>query len=364
MVKHLPGADHRKTGRSPTSRSGQISFSPGIGSTITWGHFEQRSIQAGDSSCCPTEPRWVRHPKPLHRRTQRGRRHTVLGFDGIVCSDRMTQVSEKFFRFVTTKEASDWGVEHLTIPDRCKMSIDAGVDQFGGQTNPETIIALFASGSITEDRIDDSARRILRLKFEMGPFNDPYVDERASATATGAAVFTNAAGTPTLPLTGRPRLYVRGINKKTAAHYCIIASSPKKAAVAFISTPSPTERRIRKEIRSLFFAEGDLRFSRRRLKRTLKVCNRVPTIVSIRIDRPAVIPEITDEASAVFASFDLADDVLLDGVFDSLSPACNLPVEVPASIGAVVRSDEDVPGTENPVLPHGRGHTHEGWDPS
>jgi len=295
-----------------------------------------------------------------------------LGFDGVVCTDWMTHETEKVFGFITVKEASAWGVEHLSIPERYTTSLDAGVDQFGGQSDPETMVGLVASGEIAEERIDESARRILRLKFEMGLFDDPYVDADAADAATSTSAFTSAgieaqrrsmvlltnkdsAGVATLPATGRRRLYVRGVDRKTAARYGDVVSSPKKADLAIISTAAPTERKIRKEILSLFFAEGDLRFSKRKLKRILGICESVPTVVSVRIDRPAVIPEISDEAAAVFASFGVRDEVLLDAVFGRFSPSGKLPVEMPASMRGVVRSDEDVPGTEDPLFAHGHG---------
>ncbi len=40
-----------------------------------------------------------------------------------------------------------------------------------------------ANHSVSVDRIDQSVRRILRLKFQLGLFDHPYVDERKANTA-------------------------------------------------------------------------------------------------------------------------------------------------------------------------------------
>lgn len=50
------------------------------------------------------------------------------------------------------------------------------------------------SGRITEDRLDVSLRRILREKFELGLFENPYVDVDAVAELVGTDEL-RAAGT-------------------------------------------------------------------------------------------------------------------------------------------------------------------------
>jgi len=51
--------------------------------------------------------------------------------------------------------------------------IDAGVDQLGGENIPEVIIKLVREKKISEMRIDESVTRLLRLKFELGLFDNP-----------------------------------------------------------------------------------------------------------------------------------------------------------------------------------------------
>ena len=95
-----------------------------------------------------------------------------LHFDGVVCTDWVIITDSKI------KEASAWGVEDLTPIQRIKKVLDAGCDQFGGEYVPELIVELVETGQITEERINISVRRILRDKYRLGLFDNPYVDEQ------------------------------------------------------------------------------------------------------------------------------------------------------------------------------------------
>ena len=124
-------------------------------------------------------------------------------------------------------------MEHLSVPDRVKRIIEAGCDILGGETCPEIISQLVESGQISEARIDESVRRILRDKFRLGLFDNPYVDPDAAEQIVGNTRF-QAAGAeaqrksivllkngaasddPVLPLSGRPKIYVERIDPETA----------------------------------------------------------------------------------------------------------------------------------------------------
>ena len=90
-------------------------------------------------------------------------------------------------------EARAWGVEHLSVEERALKALDAGVDQFGGETCPEVLIGLVERGRLTEARLDVSARRLLRDKFRLGLFDNPYLDPDAAEATVGRPEF-KAAG--------------------------------------------------------------------------------------------------------------------------------------------------------------------------
>lgn len=57
------------------------------------------------------------------------------------------------------------------------LAVNAGVDMSMTPTSlqfNEALLELYEEGRITEDRIDESVRRILTLKFELGLFENPY----------------------------------------------------------------------------------------------------------------------------------------------------------------------------------------------
>ncbi len=87
-----------------------------------------------------------------------------LGFDGFVVSD-WTDVG----RLATLhRVASD-------MKESTKLTVDAGLDMnMHGPGFFESIIELVDEGKLTEQRINKSARRILRAKFEFGLFEKPY----------------------------------------------------------------------------------------------------------------------------------------------------------------------------------------------
>ena len=67
------------------------------------------------------------------------------------------------------------------------------MDQFGGVADSDLIVKLVREGKVTEARIDVSARRLLEQKFELGLFENPYVDPTAATKIVGKAEFKAAA---------------------------------------------------------------------------------------------------------------------------------------------------------------------------
>ena len=113
------------------------------------------------------------------------------GFDGIVCTDWGLLTDFKLGGKVVMA-ARAWGVEHLSLQERAKKILEAGCDQFGGEACPEVIVDLVKSGEVSMERIDESIRRLLREKFRMGLFDNPYVDPEAAEKTVGNAEFVAA----------------------------------------------------------------------------------------------------------------------------------------------------------------------------
>lgn len=89
-----------------------------------------------------------------------------MGFDGVILTDWAD--IQKLYNYHRT--ARDY--EEATF-----QAIDAGVDMSMTPNSlkfNESLINLVNEGKITEERLDESVRRILKLKFELGLFEHPY----------------------------------------------------------------------------------------------------------------------------------------------------------------------------------------------
>ena len=289
-------------------------------------------------------------------------------FDGIVCTD-WGLVSDANVDG-TVWPARAWGVESLSTEDRVKKIVDAGVDQFGGENIPEIVVKLVKEGKISEKKIDTSVTRLLRQKFELGLFDNPFVDEAKAMELVGNSKFVKAGEesqrraitllkneNKTLPLLqGKFKIYVKNVDPKIASQYGNVVQNPRDADIAILrlNTPYyPVESPITMARR---FHHGDLDFKGTRKDSILQLLNAVPTIVDIYLDRPAVIPEISAKAKGLLADFGASDAAVLDVIFGKYKPGGHLPIELPSSMEAVRRQKEDVPyDSQEPLYKFGFG---------
>lgn len=116
--------------------------------------------------------------EPVHGSTRilRSLLRNDLGFNGFVLADYAgPRDLHRAHNVTTSLEESLW------------QSITAGIDLLpsGGSTYTEAICELVEDGELSEARIEESARRILRAKFELGLFEDPYVDVDKASEVLG-----------------------------------------------------------------------------------------------------------------------------------------------------------------------------------
>jgi beta-glucosidase len=289
-------------------------------------------------------------------------------YDGVVCTDWGLVTDTKMGDVVWPARA--WGVEKLSREDRVKKILDAGVDQFGGENCPELVLQLVKEGRLTEARIDTSVRRLLKQKFELGLFDNPFVDTakvgqvlgNPASMAAGIASQRRAMtllknADKVLPLApGKLKIYVRNIDPKVAAQYGTVVDKPEQADIAILrlNTPYvPVESPI---TMARMFHHGDLDFKGKQKDSILQLLNTVPTIVDIYLDRPAVIPEISAKAKGLLADFGASDAAVLDVIFGKDKPGGHLPIELPSSMAAVRAQKEDVPyDSKDPLYKFGYG---------
>jgi len=378
MTKHFPGGGPQKDGEDPHFPEGKEQVYPGDNFDYHLIPFEA-AFRAGTAQIMPYYGQPIGLPdieevgfgfnKDVLTRLLREK----YGFDGVVCTDwgLLTDV-ERGGQVVFAARA--WGVEHLTVAERTLKALNAGVDQFGGEACPEVVIGLLRSGQISEARIDQSVRRLLRDKFRLGLFDAPYLDVGAAERIAGQSAFRQAGDVAqrksivllkngqisagkALPVNGKPRLYVEGIDPQAAAMYGEVTAVIEQADCAILRLGAPFEPRDG-FLKSMFH-QGDLDFKGAEKSRILGILERIPTIVVIYLDRPAVIPEIAEKSAALLADFGASDDAVLDVIFGRFAPTGKLPFELPSSMGAARKQKPDVPcDSDNPLYPLGHGLTY------
>ncbi|MFE9565399.1 glycoside hydrolase family 3 protein [Streptomyces sp. NPDC006487] len=371
MVKHFPGGGPQKDGEDPHFAHGKEQIYPG---GMREHHLEpfKAAIAAGCSQMMPYYGQpigtdWEEVGFGFNKGVVTGLLREELGFQGIVCTDWGLLTESVIFG--EPHPARAWGLEHLSVSERAARALDAGSDQFGGEQCPAVIVEMVRSGRVTEARIDASVRRLLREKFVLGLFENPYVDPDAAAETVGRADFAAAGAAAqrrsltvltntgeTLPVSGRPKLYVKDVDADVAAAYGELVSDPAEADLAVLRLRTPHEPRT--NIFESFFHSGSLAFPEAELTEILTLLDTVPTLVCINLERAAVIPEIAERAAALIADYGASDAALLDVAFGRATAAGRLPFELPRSMAAVAASRPDVPNdTADPVFPHGHGLT-------
>ena len=292
-----------------------------------------------------------------------------LGYDGVVVTD---------WELVNDNHVGDqvlparaWGVEHLDPHGRMELVIEAGADQFGGEECVEILLDLVAQGRVTGARIDESVRRLLAVKFRLGLFDNPYVDEDAAAQTVGRQDFRDAGyaaqagsvtvlhnvvseGGPALPLAPGLRIYGENLSAEAVAGHGMLVDRPEDADVAIVRLMAPFDARSDLFLES-WFHQGSLDFPPGLVVRLQRIATACPLVVDVVLDRPAILTPLLPVASAVVGSYGSSDDALLDALTGRIPPRGRLPFDLPRSMDQVRSHPEDVPGYDDPLFSFGFG---------
>ena len=374
MTKHFPGGGPQKEGLDPHFQYQKGQIYPGNNFDYHLIPFEA-AFEANTAAIMPyygvpmdqtDENVAMSFNKQIISGLLRGK----YKYQGVVCTDwgliTDTQIENSFW------PARAWGVEHLTHVERVLKVIDAGVDQFGGESCPQYVVELVKSGKVSEARIDESVRRLLKLKFQLGLFENPFVDETQVSKIMGdpdsvAAGFSSQKRAMTLlknenqslPLKGKLKIFVKNIDPEVASRYAEVVGDPSQADFAILRLDTPWVPLDTENHFARGFHHGDLDFKGEGKANILKILKTVPSVVVIYLDRPAVIPEINAEAKALIGEYGAEDAAVLDVVFGKTNPQGKLPFELPSSMQAVYDQKADLThDSENPLYPFGYGLTY------
>ena len=304
------------------------------------------------------------------------------GFNGIVLSDwAITQdcgdVCINGFPAGQTPGfaglSTGWGVQSLTKPQRFAKGLTAGLDQFGGTEESQQVVDAVVQGLITEARIDQSVLRILEQKFRLGLFENPYVDPAAAAELVGNADFVQQGEAAQrrslvllenkdalLPLAaGGKRVFLHGIAAEAASQAGFtVVDSLNDADLAIVRAATPYQLLHPNYPFGAVQHEGDLDFKPgdATLQAIEAAAARVPVIVTVMLDRPAILTNVKPLVAAMFGDFGISDTALFDVITGKASPEGKLPFELPSSMEAVRSQLSDVPYDSNqPLYPFSYG---------
>ncbi|MEN0084198.1 MAG: glycoside hydrolase family 3 N-terminal domain-containing protein [Leifsonia sp.] len=376
-TKHFPGGGPQKDGED-------AHFPYGREQTYTAGRFEDHlepfrvAIAKGTSAIMPYYGMPVAlelDGEPIeevgfgyNKQIVTGLLRERLGYDGVVVTD---------WELVNDNHVGDqvlparaWGVEELDPEERMLRILQAGADQFGGEECVDLLLGLVRSGRVSEERIDESARRLLAVKFRLGLFDDPYVDEEEAARIVGRADFQEAGRRAqaesltllqvtegALPIAEGARLHVDGANPEIAANYGTVVGSPAEADVALVRVNAPWEHRDDLFLEA-WFHQGSLEFPPGEVERIRSIAAQAPVILVVNLDRGAILTPFVDMPGVVALAgvYGAGDAAVLDALTGRIPPRGRLPLELPSSMAAVEAHAPDQPGgSADALFPLGHG---------
>ena len=301
------------------------------------------------------------------------------GFKGVVLSDWLITSNCEGECLNGSPQGKDpvpggmsWGVETLTPQQRFVKAVLAGVDQFGGVTDSQLLVNAVNEKQLTEQRLDESVVRILEQKFRTGLFENPYVDVQKAVQTVGRADWQKEADSAqghslvllqntgdTLPLKKGQKIWLYGIAPQAAkAAGFTVVDTPEKADIALIRAHAPYEQPHKAWFFGKRHHEGSLAYTddNADYQAIVKASNAVPTVVTVYLDRPAILTNVNDKAKAIIGNFGVSDAVLFTRLTSTEAYTGKLPFELPSSMDAVLRQKSDMPhDSENPLFDIGFG---------
>ena len=367
MVKHFPGGGPQQNGLDPHLYSGRNQTYPG-------NNFDYHLIPFKDAINNNLKVIMPYYGIPIGQTNEdvamayneyilTDLLREELGFSGVICSD---------WGIITGRH---WGVDELSIADRYEKSINAGIDQYGGETETSYLIKLIKENIISEGRINESVKRILVNKFELGLFDDPYVDENKindrvntkknieaglEAQRKSIVLLENNGA---LPLKKGMKIFVDGLDGNIAKDFGVLVKDPSDADViimyihtVFNGNQESGLNRVFDNFLSTLFPNGDLNFNSEIHTRVENYSKDKELIVVVDLNRPAILEDIKKLSSSLIGTFGVSDRIMFEGIFGEFSPTGKLPFEIPSSMESVLNQKEDVPDDSlNPTYEMGYG---------
>ena len=315
-----------------------------------------------------------------------------------------------------------WGLEEYTVPQQIAIAVNAGTDVLSGYHNLDVVLEVIDKDVITADtndftpdgisleRVDLACYRLLLEMFQMGIFEDPYVDPARAERTVGRSDYQRLAmeaqrksvvmleNNGLLPLTAeeKPVLYVNNANADVVASYGFevldgnAGASAEGADAAFIRLEITNKQMtaLKADGTPWTYADGSEVFTQYGgpipeeindisisamadaeswimtpswdvVEEAAAAVGPENVILSINFRQPYVLDEESGvlNAGALFATFGVSDTALMDIITGAFNPQGKLPFALANSIEAVMEQDPDLPGypEEDTLYPFGYG---------
>lgn len=259
-----------------------------------------------------------------------------------------------------------WGVESLTTAERFANGVKAGASIFSDNNDPSQLIVAVQSGLLTEAELDPHVSRLLSEMFDLGLFEQPYVDPdaaQASIESQEALKLQYQANlesivllrneTHLLPLAAGKKVYAEvfaGTRSatQTAALRALLAAEP---AVTVVDTVDQADVAL-VWLRPTVYQRPEHDYNDVALgtntgvdvAKVEAIEAAKPTVLVVNLVNPWVINAVEPDAAAVVATFDVKGAALLDVLAGRYNPSGKLPLSIPADQAAVDDNAPDVPG--------------------
>jgi beta-glucosidase len=362
-IKHFPGGGPQVDGQDPHFVWGQDQHYPGNMFEYHLKPF-QAAIDAGTSAIMPY------YAKPINTKYEA----VAFAYNKAIIND-LLRIKMGFKGIINSDtgpiEMMPWGVENLSVLERYQKAIDCGVDLFSGTGDPTLLLETVKKGMVSESRINQSIERLLTEKFELGLFENPYVDVSYAEKTVGNSEFQKKGdlafrkaivllrnNAKLLPIKKGTKVYLESLYNNSKTIIPISASMADELGIEFVKDKKEADLvvlTVTPNAGGLFSSTGSeikLQLSDNKIDVAYinEVTSNKPTVVVINYSNPWVIDEIdTENLQTVLATFGTSSDALLDVLTGKYNPTGKMPFTTPKSRQAVLDNQSDVPGYLKPA---------------
>ncbi|WP_296701901.1 glycoside hydrolase family 3 N-terminal domain-containing protein [Algoriphagus sp.] len=401
-IKHFPGGGPQEGGGDPHYDFGKNQVYPANNFDYHLAPFKA-AIEAGASSILPYYGIPVGQPylpnnvgmafsKGILTELLREK----LGFKGYVNSDTG----------IIGNRA--WGLEDKSIEEQILIALDAGTDILSGFNDNKQLLELVNTGKLSKEKVELSVRRLLKEQFELGLFENPFVDPNRAAYLVGNPSFQKKAdlaqrksivllqNKSVLPLAipvgnDSLKLLTMGVNTeifkdqkwkglkaisgdydKSKGEQLKVVGEDVDYAIIRINVsndPNGMERMFGgaqpDELNFLAFSDmaksnsWKISPSLEDIQTIMEKVGPEKTILSIDFRQPYVIDEASKflDTGVILATFGVSDAAVMDIIMGKFNPTGKLPFALANKPEAITAQDPDAPGypEKDTLFPFGFG---------